>query len=384
MAIQPLAITRMKSLFLTMVKCARAATTSPSPPSKKLHLGSASSDTAAVADADPSIPICDNRALAQASARALKDHIPLVVFFTLSPQDYAAHDRSSRRIDFTLRNLSLLKNALVRLNIPLHVSLHSKRRTLPSHVISLLQSVNAIRLFANIEYEVDELRRDITVCNLAKDRGILPSLFHDKLIVQPGLLSTKQGKSYTDHSLFQKLFASEIPSHIEGFQCSDKDQMSVVWPAKTDVAREMLRRFLHRKSRDTHLGLADPLEEGAEASENRSRAMVYKENRDRRSGYNQSSKNVATLGLLGKKKAQADRDSGIGMWVQGIDKSSTSASRSSLTFFQLDVISTLMYSPPFRVSRWGVRPFQENVRAVATHGTRLRQNHHDDDDDFDL
>jgi len=134
--------------------------------------------------------------------------------------------------------------------------------------------VNAIRLFANIEYEVDELRRDITVCNLAKDRGILPSFFHDKLIVDPGLLSTKQGKPYTvyspfqrqwlsvinadvdkylaeaeapsanspsvkDHSLFQKLFASEIPSHIEGFQCSDKDQMSVVWPAKTDVAREV-------------------------------------------------------------------------------------------------------------------------------------------------
>ena len=58
------------------------------------------------------------------------------------------------------------QDALARLNIPLHASLHSKRRTLPSHVISLLQSGNAIRLFANIEYEVDELRRDITVCNL--------------------------------------------------------------------------------------------------------------------------------------------------------------------------------------------------------------------------
>jgi deoxyribodipyrimidine photo-lyase len=31
----------------------------------------------------------------------------------------------------------------------------------------------------------------------------------------------------------------------------------------------------------------------------------------------------ATLGLLGKKKVQADRDSGIGMWVQEIGKSST-------------------------------------------------------------
>ncbi len=89
------------------------------------------------------------------------------------------------------------QDAFAKLNIPLHVSLHSQRRTLPSHVISLLRSVNAIRLFANIEYEVDELRRDITVCNLAKDKGILPNFCHDKLIVEPGLLVTKQGKPYT-------------------------------------------------------------------------------------------------------------------------------------------------------------------------------------------
>ena len=45
--------------------------------------------------------------------------------------------------------------------------------------------------------------------------------------------------SVKDHPLLQKLFASEIPSHIEGFQCSDKDQMAVIWPAGTDAAREV-------------------------------------------------------------------------------------------------------------------------------------------------
>lgn len=29
-------------------------------------------------------------------------------------------------------------------------------------------------------------------------------------------------------------------------------------------------------------------------------------------------------------------------------------------------------------------PVVNSVRAVAAHGTRLRQNYHDDDDDFDL
>ena len=84
----------------------------------------------------------------------------------------------------------------MKLNIPLHVSLHSERRTLPSHIIFFLQSVNAIRVYANIEYEVDELRRDIAVCKLAKDYGIITTFVHDKLVVEPGLLSTKQGKPY--------------------------------------------------------------------------------------------------------------------------------------------------------------------------------------------
>jgi deoxyribodipyrimidine photo-lyase len=40
-----------------------------------------------------------------------------VVLFLLSPHDYAAHDRSARRIDFTLRNLAKLKVAFPSLTL---------------------------------------------------------------------------------------------------------------------------------------------------------------------------------------------------------------------------------------------------------------------------
>ncbi|KAH8999252.1 DNA photolyase, FAD-binding/Cryptochrome [Lactarius akahatsu] len=311
--------------------------------------------------------IYDNRALAQASVQALKDHVPLLVFFVLSPQDYAAHDRSPRRVDFTLRNLCVLKGSLAKLDIPLHVTTHASRRTLPSYVVSFLQSVNATRLFANIEYEVDELRRDITVCNLANEAGILPTLVHDKLIVEPGLLSTKQGKPYSvfspfqrqwlaainknpnqylaeavspsanpptvrDHPILGKMFSSEVPSRVEGFQCLDKHQMAVIWPAGMDAAREMLRRFLRTKSRHTQSGLADPLGEGAETSEKKSRAMAYKDDRDRAdrdstsrlspylaAGVISSRECIrAALELVGATKVHTNRDTGIGMWIQEI------------------------------------------------------------------
>jgi deoxyribodipyrimidine photo-lyase len=53
--------------------------------------------------------VSDNRALCEASVEAKKRDVPLITIFILSPQDYKAHDRSSRRIDFTLRNLEIIK-----------------------------------------------------------------------------------------------------------------------------------------------------------------------------------------------------------------------------------------------------------------------------------
>ena len=69
--------------------------------------------------------VVDNRALAKASSQAMESGVPLVVIFVLSPQDYIAHDRSKRRIDFTLRNLSTIRVSLDRIQAPpsVHVSL---------------------------------------------------------------------------------------------------------------------------------------------------------------------------------------------------------------------------------------------------------------------
>lgn len=79
----------------------------------------------------------------------------------------------------------------------MHTVVCNHRRSLPGEVISVLKSWNCKRLYANIEYEVDELRRDIEICKLAKEQGIVPVFIHDKLVIPPGKLFTKQGKPYT-------------------------------------------------------------------------------------------------------------------------------------------------------------------------------------------
>jgi len=53
--------------------------------------------------------VSDNKALSLATQEGRRDGTPVVVIFVISPQDYLAHDRGARKIDFTLRNLVLLK-----------------------------------------------------------------------------------------------------------------------------------------------------------------------------------------------------------------------------------------------------------------------------------
>jgi deoxyribodipyrimidine photo-lyase len=129
---------------------------------------------------DPGFIVSDNRALSLASAHAKKNDIPLIVLFALSPQDYIAHDRGPRRIDFTLRNLALIKLSLATLHIPLHTLTLPNRRTVPQEVLFFLEKLNAFAIYANIEYEVDELRRDLQICKAAKPKGISAIFVHDK------------------------------------------------------------------------------------------------------------------------------------------------------------------------------------------------------------
>ncbi|KIL00609.1 hypothetical protein PAXRUDRAFT_712848 [Paxillus rubicundulus Ve08.2h10] len=309
----------------------------------------------------------DNRALAAASQQAAGDKLPLVVLFVLSPQDYLAHDRSKRRIDFVLRNLSVIKVSLAELNIPLHTISHTIRRTLPSKLMSFLESLQCTQLFANMEYEVDELRRDLQILALSKEKGIRPHYFQDRCIIDPGIVKTKDGKAHTVYSPYQRtwiatlnenldtyleesplpqanastihedpilgpLFSTPVPDFVDGFQLdpADRSTMANVWPAGSTAAQEILSRFLNTKSRPSQLGAADPLADGAEQSDKCSRILVYGEQRDRgdrdttsrlspylSAGVISARQCVrATMSLTGLTKVDAGKTTGIGRWVQ--------------------------------------------------------------------
>lgn len=64
--------------------------------------------------------------------------------------------------------------------------------------------LRAKHVYANIEYEVDELRRDIATVKKAREKGIEVVCVHDRLVVPPGKVLSKQGKPMSVYSPWQR------------------------------------------------------------------------------------------------------------------------------------------------------------------------------------
>ncbi|CAI4218470.1 unnamed protein product [Parascedosporium putredinis] len=127
----------------------------------------------------------DNRALYLAGKKAAAARIPLVCLYIVSPQDFEAHLTSPARVDFIFRTLEVLRADLAALDVPLHVETVERRARVPERIAELLKGWGAKHLFANMEYEVDELRRETDLVRLLDGDGVAFTLEHDTCVVAP-------------------------------------------------------------------------------------------------------------------------------------------------------------------------------------------------------
>lgn len=157
--------------------------------------------------------LSDNRALHLASEKAKSKQVPLVCMFIVSPQDYQAHLTSPARVDFELRTLEILKEDLAEKNIPLYITTIDKRREVPSHILQKCEGWGAKHVFCNIEYEVDELRRETKMTRLCLEKGIDFTSVHDDVIVPPETLMSGSGKQYSVYTPWWKAWVKHIHEH---------------------------------------------------------------------------------------------------------------------------------------------------------------------------
>ncbi|CAK7216166.1 DNA photolyase phr1 [Sporothrix eucalyptigena] len=224
----------------------------------------------------------DNRGLRQASTLAQENSAPLIGLYIVSPQDWEAHNTAPVRVDLVLRTLSVLKDDLARLNIPLWIETVEDRKQVPSRITELMDKWNARHLFANLEYEPDEVRRETKLLRLCASQGKALTVVHDTCAVPPGELTSGSGKQYAIYTPWyrafkqhihdneevidlvdapekqldsvrkeipKELFSSKIPEAPEGKRLTndEKTRFRELWPAGENEATSRLEQFCEHR-----------------------------------------------------------------------------------------------------------------------------------------
>lgn len=228
----------------------------------------------------------DNRGLSLAARRAKDSGVPLICVYLVSPQDWEAHITAPVRVDFMLRCLEVLKADLEELEIPLYMETVPKRRQVGKRLLELCDEWKASHLFCNIEYEVDELRREAELVRDGLRQGLVVTTVHDTCVVKPGVLKTGAGGQLSVYSPWHRkwcahlnsnpheldeaerpgrnpsgtkerlsrLFSSEVPTAPPGKTLDENEKVHFrnMWPAGEHEARDRLDKFVEERVAKYH------------------------------------------------------------------------------------------------------------------------------------
>jgi deoxyribodipyrimidine photo-lyase len=163
-----------------------------------------------------------------------------------------------------------------------------------SEVLEFVKKHDISHVYADMEYEVDELRRDIDLAKkLESEKEISLDILHDQTVVVPGALTTGSGgphKVFTPYhkawlsetkqnpdlldtvpppegndesavKQFQELFDSKVPELPESKQYKSKEDQSRIrklWPPGNEAGMARLGNFLNKKVSDYAAQRSEP------------------------------------------------------------------------------------------------------------------------------
>ena len=104
-----------------------------------------------------------------------------------------------------------MKDQLAEKNIPLACITTEERGEKVADVLKLIKDNDVSHVYANIEYEVDELRRDIKFAHKVQDEKELAfEDLHDQTVIEPGLLTTGSGGPHKVFTPYHKAWLAEV------------------------------------------------------------------------------------------------------------------------------------------------------------------------------
>ena len=205
--------------------------------------------------------IDDNTALFEATRHADDGVVGL---FLITAKQWQEHDDANEKVRFLIENVRDLSEQLAKLNIPLLVKTCDDFQSVPSCVSKLACETGCDTVFINREYEVNESKRDNRVSVACDQAGVALRRFHDRTIVPPKAISTKEGKFYSVFTPYRRVWDNTsretlqisprplpqpvipidrdpVPESIVGFDFSNA--RSDLWPPGEEEAQRRLEAF---------------------------------------------------------------------------------------------------------------------------------------------
>ena len=234
--------------------------------------------------------IYDNIALHNASCLAQEKSIPVSCVYLYCPEEFEWHGTSPARSDLILETLSLLQTELAERKIPLVFVTANTRKELVPKIVEFFKSNDFSHVFANFEYEIDEIRRDIKVIDQLGDHAQV-SIFHDQCVMEPGSITGGGGSPMKVFTPYHKTWLaivkgspelidtvpppaknSKKPGDLRGalksvptvpenkqFDSDEtKQRIRKLWPASHAAGIERLEHFINGKIEDYAATRSDP------------------------------------------------------------------------------------------------------------------------------
>jgi deoxyribodipyrimidine photo-lyase len=201
--------------------------------------------------------IQDNISLHAAAEQARTHKKPLICFYVHCPEEIEWHGLSPARLDFMHETLRGVQAELKDLHIPLVFIKAEKRDDIVPAVVKFLKDNDVSHLYANFEYEVDELSRDIKLRKHG-DTNFRVSLHHDQCIMEPGTMTTGSGGPMKVFTPYHKAWLAEVKSNPDLLntvpapspnESSISKQLSALFDTKVPEVPKS-RQFKSKEERD--------------------------------------------------------------------------------------------------------------------------------------
>ena len=198
----------------------------------------------------------DNTGLSEAACDARGNVVP---FYASEPDILSRPDMAATRVRFVLDSIADLADGIQ--GCGSHLALDHGRAT--ETVVRAAKASQADAVYWNEEYEPQLARRDDAVESVLRREGIAVRRFHDRLLVPPGAVTTREGKPFVVFTPYrwacEAFPLSEPLPRVRRLAHHDLPRIAIAsldqlgfsttqtsWPGGAKMAKQRVRQFLSR------------------------------------------------------------------------------------------------------------------------------------------